>query len=89
MENTLIRNRDNNYGFLPTSAKEMKNLGWDYLDVILFTGDAYVDHPSFGVAVIARHLEAAGYRVGVVAQPSWHGDQRDYKKLGIPRLFFG
>ncbi|MEG1648975.1 MAG: YgiQ family radical SAM protein [Rikenellaceae bacterium] len=89
MENTLIRNRDNNYGFLPTSAKEMKNLGWDYLDVILFTGDAYVDHPSFGVAVIARHLEAAGYRVGVVAQPSWHGDLRDFKKLGIPRLFFG
>ncbi len=81
--------RQNNYGFIPTSAKEIKNLGWDYIDVILFTGDAYVDHPSFGIAVIARHLEAAGYRVAVVPQPSWHGDLRDFKKLGAPRLFFG
>lgn len=89
MENNPIRNRNNNHGFLPTSAKEMKSLGWDYLDVILFSGDAYVDHPSFGVAVIARRLEAAGYRVGVVPQPSWHGDLRDFKKLGTPRLFFG
>lgn len=89
MENSPIRNRHNNHGFLPTSAKEMKSLGWDYLDIILFTGDAYIDHPSFGVAVIARRLEAAGYRVGVVPQPSWHGDLRDFKKLGTPRLFFG
>ncbi|MFI3322241.1 MAG: YgiQ family radical SAM protein [Rikenellaceae bacterium] len=85
----IDRSRENNYGFLPTSAKEVKQLGWDYIDVILFTGDAYVDHPSFGIAVIARHLEAAGYRVAVVAQPSWHGDLRDFKKLGTPRLFFG
>ncbi len=89
MQKDIVFNRDNNYGFIPSTAKEVKNLGWDYIDVILFTGDAYVDHPSFGVAVIARHLEAAGYRVAVVAQPSWHGDLRDFKKLGAPRLFFG
>ncbi len=89
MQNNILFNRQNNYGFIPTTAKEVKSLGWDYIDVILFTGDAYVDHPSFGVAVIARHLEAAGYRVAVVAQPSWHGDLRDFKKLGEPRLFFG
>lgn len=62
---------------------------WDELDVILFSGDAYVDHPSFGVAVIGRTLEAAGYRVAIVPQPDWHGDFRDFKKLGKPRLFFG
>ena len=63
--------------------------GWDELDVILFSGDAYIDHPSFGVAVIGRSLEAAGYRVAIVPQPDWHGDYRDFKKLGRPRLFFG
>ena len=63
--------------------------GWDALDVILFSGDAYVDHPSFGAAVIGRVLEAAGYRVAIVPQPDWHGDYRDFKKLGRPRLFFG
>ena len=63
--------------------------GWDYVDVILFSADAYVDHPSFGAAVIGRTLEAAGYRVAIVPQPDWHGDYRDFKKLGRPRLFFG
>ena len=75
--------------FLPTSKKEVEALGWDYIDVILFMGDAYVDHPSFGVAVIARVLEAKGYRVAVVPQPNWRDDLRDFRKLGRPRLFFG
>ena len=67
----------------------MELRGWDYVDVILFSGDAYIDHPSFGAAVIGRTLEAAGYRVAIVPQPDWHGDYRDFKKLGKPRLFFG
>lgn len=75
--------------FLPTSAKEMAALGWDYVDVVLFTGDAYIDHPSFGAAVIGRTLEAEGYRVAIVPQPDWRGDWRDFKKMGRPRLFFG
>jgi uncharacterized radical SAM protein YgiQ len=75
--------------FLPTTKKEVELRGWDELDVILFSGDAYVDHPAFGAAVIGRTLEAAGYRVAIVPQPDWHGDYRDFKKLGRPRLFFG
>ena len=75
--------------FLPTTKKEMELRGWDELDIILFSGDAYVDHPSFGVAVVGRTLEAAGYRVAIVPQPDWHGDYRDFKKLGRPRLYFG
>ena len=75
--------------FLPTTKKELELRGWDELDVILFSADAYVDHPSFGAAVIGRTLEAAGYRVAIVPQPDWHGDYRDFKKLGRPRLFFG
>jgi uncharacterized radical SAM protein YgiQ len=75
--------------WLPTSAKEVAARGWDALDVILFTGDAYVDHPSFGAAVIGRSLEVAGYRVAIVPQPNWRDDLRDFKKLGKPRLFFG
>lgn len=75
--------------FLPTTRKECELRGWDELDVILFSGDAYVDHPSFGAAVIGRMLEAEGYRVAIVPQPDWHGDYRDFKKLGRPRLFFG
>ena len=75
--------------FLPTTKKECELRGWDQLDVILFSGDAYVDHPSFGPAVIARTLEAHGYKVAIVPQPDWHGDFRDFKKLGRPRLFFG
>ena len=75
--------------WLPTTKKEVEARGWDYLDVILFSGDAYVDHPSFGAAVIGRVLEAEGLRVAIVPQPDWRGDYRDFKKLGVPRLFFG
>jgi len=75
--------------FLPTSKKEIKALGWDYIDVILITGDAYIDHPSFGIAIIARVLESHGFRVAVIPQPNWRDDLRDFKKLGAPRLFFG
>ena len=75
-------------GFLPTTVKEMKALGWDYVDIILFTGDAYIDHPSFGAAVVSRLFEAEGYRVAVVPQPNWRDDLRDFKKLGTPRLCF-
>lgn len=74
---------------MPTTKKECELRGWDQLDVILFSGDAYVDHPSFGAAVIGRVLEAEGLRVAIVPQPDWHGDYRDFKKLGRPRLFFG
>ena len=75
--------------FLPTTKKELELRGWEEVDIILFSADAYVDHPSFGAAVIGRTLEAAGYRVAIVPQPDWHGDYRDFKKLGRPRLFFG
>jgi len=75
--------------FLPTTIKEVRARGWDELDVILFTGDAYIDHPAFGAAVIGRLLEAEGYRVAIVPQPNWRDDLRDFTKLGAPRLFFG
>ena len=75
--------------WLPTTKKEMEHLGWGQADVILFTGDAYIDHPSMGTAVIGRVLEAHGYKVAIVPQPNWRDDLRDFKKLGKPRLFFG
>ena len=75
--------------WLPTTRKEMDIRGWEEADVILFSADAYVDHPSFGAAVIGRTLEAQGLRVAIVPQPDWHGDYRDFKKLGRPHLFFG
>ena len=75
--------------WLPTTRKEAKLRGWEELDVILFSGDAYVDHPSFGAAVIGRILEAEGLRVAIVPQPNWQDDLRDFKKMGRPRLFFG
>lgn len=75
--------------WLPTTKKEVELRGWDMLDVILFSGDAYVDHPSFGAAVIGRILEAEGLRVALIPQPNWRDDLRDFKKLGRPRLFFG
>lgn len=75
--------------FLPTTRKELELRGWDSVDVVLFSADAYVDHPAFGAAVIGRTLEAHGYKVAIVPQPDWHGDYRDFKKMGRPRLFFG
>ena len=75
--------------FLPTTIKEVRARGWEQLDVILFSGDAYIDHPAFGAAVIGRLLEAEGYRVAIVPQPNWRDDLRDFTKLGAPRLFFG
>jgi uncharacterized radical SAM protein YgiQ len=88
-ESNLIRKGERRNPFLPTSKKEMEALGWENVDIILFTGDAYIDHPSFGASVIARILEREGYRVAVVPQPNWRDDLRDFKKLGRPRLFFG
>src|SRR6056297_355697 len=82
-ENNKNRNR-----WLPTSRKEIKELGWQQVDVVLFSGDAYIDHPSFGAAVIGRVLEAEGLKVAIVPQPNWQDDLRDFKKLGTPRLFF-
>ena len=75
--------------WLPTKKKEVELRGWDQLDIILFSADAYIDHPSFGAAVIGRILEAEGLKVAIVPQPDWHGDYRDFKKLGRPRLWFG
>jgi uncharacterized radical SAM protein YgiQ len=75
--------------WLPTTRDEIEARGWDYVDVILVSGDAYVDHPSFGTAVVARIMEAAGFRVAILPQPNWRDDWRDFKKLGVPRLFFG
>ena len=74
--------------FLPTTKKELELRGWEEVDVVLFSGDAYVDHPSFGAAVIGRTLEAMGLRVAIVPQPNWRDDLRDFKKMGRPRLFF-
>lgn len=74
--------------WLPTTAKEVALRGWEKLDIIMFSADAYVDHPSFGSAVIGRLLEAQGYKIAIVPQPDWHGDFRDFKKLGKPRLYF-
>lgn len=75
--------------WLPTTKKEVELKGWDQLDVILFSGDAYIDHPSFGAAVIGRILEKEGLKVAIIPQPNWRDDLRDFKKLGQPRLFFG
>ncbi|MES2423312.1 MAG: YgiQ family radical SAM protein, partial [Pseudomonadota bacterium] len=74
--------------FLPTSRAEMDQLGWDSCDIVIVTGDAYVDHPSFGMAVIGRMLEAQGFRVGIIAQPDWQSAD-PFKVLGKPNLFFG
>jgi len=75
--------------FLPITLDEVKRLGWDAVDIVLVTGDAYIDHPAFGTAVIGRTLESAGYRVAVIPQPNWRDDLRDFRKFGRPRLFFG
>lgn len=73
----------------PATAREVGELGWDYIDIIIFTGDAFIDHPAFGTAVIARYLQKYGYRIAVVPQPNWRDDLRDFRKLGAPRLYFG
>lgn len=86
MDTTVSSYRPSDW--LPTSAKEVKARGWEFIDVILFSGDAYVDHPSFGTAVIGRMLESLGLNVAIVPQPNWRDDLRDFKKLGTPRLFF-
>ncbi len=78
-----------NDNWLPTTRKELDNLEWDNPDVIIFSGDAYVDHPSFGPAVIGRVIEDEGFRVAIVPQPNWKDDLRDFKKLGKPKYFFG
>ena len=75
--------------WLPTTRKEVENHGWEELDVIIISGDAYVDHPAFGSAVIGRIIESKGYKVAIVPQPNWQDDLRDFNKLGDPRLFFG
>lgn len=75
--------------FLPITLEEVKRLGWSEVDIVIVSGDAYVDHPSFGTAVIGRTLEAAGYRVAIIPQPNWRDDLRDFRKFGQPRLFFG
>lgn len=75
--------------WLPTTIKEAKLRGWDNFDVVLFSGDAYIDHPAFGAAVIGRLLESKGLKVAIVPQPNWRDDLRDFKKMGKPRLFFG
>lgn len=75
--------------WLPLTKKEVEKRGWDELDVILISGDAYVDHPAFGTAVIGRIMESEGLKVGIVAQPNWQDDLRDFKKLGKPKYFFG
>ncbi len=75
--------------WLPTTKKEVEARGWDELDIILFSGDAYVDHPAFGAAVIGRIIENMGLRIAIVPQPNWKDDLRDFKKLGVPKLFFG
>ena len=83
-----MQNRDQNR-WLPTSLKEVKEKGWDEPDVIIFTGDAYIDHPSFGAAVIGRIIERFGWKVAIVPQPNWRDDLRDFRKLGRPKHFFG
>jgi len=80
--------RFGNASVLPMSREEMDQLGWDSCDIVIVTGDAYVDHPSFGMALIGRLLEAQGFRVGIIAQPDWHSAEA-FKALGRPNLFFG
>mgnify|MGYP005848309575 CR=1 FL=1 len=89
MTNEIYTKTRNIRDWLPTTNKEVKRLGWENLDVILFSGDAYIDHPAFGAAVIGRVLEKVGLRVAVVPQPNWQDDLRDFRKLGKPNLFFG
>lgn len=88
-QNTYYPDRYDISKWLPISQKEVKDRGWEQLDIILISGDAYIDHPSFGAAVIGRILEREGYKVAILPQPNWRDDLRDFTKLGKPRLFFG
>ncbi len=89
MKAQKTQNSFNSTGWLPITRREVLKRGWDYIDVILISGDAYVDHPAFGTAMIGRLIENMGLRVAIVPQPNWQDDLRDFKKLGKPRLFFG
>lgn len=89
VKKTTIPTAKDSDAWLPITAKEVKQRGWQQLDVILFSGDAYIDHPAFGPAVVGRLIESTGLRVAIVPQPNWRDDLRDFKKLGAPRLFFG
>ena len=84
----MMKQDHNKTQFLPLTAEEVRERGWDYVDVVLITGDAYVDHPSFGTAVVGRILEKAGYRVAILSQPDWHS-KKAFQTFGRPRLFFG
>src|SRR3984957_13435189 len=88
LRSSPVRQRCAAAPFLPMSRAEMEALGWDQCDVIVVSGDAYVDHPSFGMAIVGRVLEAQGLRVGLIAQPDWHSAD-PLRALGRPRLFFG
>ncbi|TAL66205.1 MAG: YgiQ family radical SAM protein, partial [Bacteroidetes bacterium] len=89
MNYNKLKDKNNILNWLPTSKKEIELREWDEVDVIIFSGDAYVDHPSFGSAVIGRVIEDEGFRVAIVPQPNWKDDQRDFRKLGRPKYFFG
>jgi uncharacterized radical SAM protein YgiQ len=88
MKSNIKRLHKSSFSF-PTSKKEMEELSWEQADIILFSGDAFIDHPAFGTAIIARILESAGYKVAIIPQPNWRDDLRDFKKLGSPKLMFG
>ena len=81
--------RHNQSAWLPITKKEVEQRGWEQLDVILVSGDAYVDHPAFGSAVIGRIIESEGFKIGIIPQPNWRDDLRDFKKFGKPKYFFG
>ena len=85
----MIKNNFFDINWLPTTVKEVEILEWDTIDVVLISGDAYVDHPSFGTAVLARVIEHEGFKVAVVPQPNWKDDLRDFRKFGRPKYFFG
>ena len=84
-----MKDKNNILNWLPSGRKEMELREWDEVDIIIFSGDAYVDHPSFGPAVIGRVIEDEGFRVAIVPQPNWKDDFRDFRKLGRPKYFFG
>ncbi len=86
---TVVKDQNEITKWLPTTKREVEMRGWEALDVILISGDAYIDHPAFGAAVIGRVIESEGYRIAIIPQPNWQDDLRDFKKFGKPRYFFG